>query len=205
MEMDLQKIRDDILERSLPDIAFEGWVWPVIERGARAAGHENTMAAAVFPAGIRDVLSHFADRADRWMLEDLRFIDPASLRIRDRIRRAVMARIESLAPWREQERRALAYLALPHRKPLAFGLAWRTADRIWTWAGDEAADYNHYTKRALLSAVLASVSLYWMNGNKGPDMKRTGEFLDRRIENVMQIGALAGKIKESAGRKRAWT
>ena len=53
-------------------------------------------------------------------------------------------------------RRSLAFLALPGNAPLASRLMWATADQLWRWAGDTATDFNHYSKRAILSTVLAS-------------------------------------------------
>jgi ubiquinone biosynthesis protein COQ9 len=74
---------------------------------------------------------------------------------------------------------------------------WRSADRIWTWAGDTATDYNHYTKRALLSGVMASTTLFWMQDNS-PASAASRAFLDRRIDNVLNIGRLLGTLKKKA-------
>ena len=191
--------RDIILENTLPEIAFSGWTWPGVVAAAERAGMDPAMAGAVFPGGLPDMVAHFSDWADRRMMDALAGTDPAALRVRDRVTLAVEKRLEVLAPHREAVRAALSFWAMPPRGMRAGGVVWRTADRIWDWAGDTATDYNRQTKRALLCGVIASTTLAWL-GDKGGDMAATRAFLARRIENVMQMGKFIGKIK---GRRAA--
>lgn len=191
------QIRDQLLNQALPDIVFDGWTWEVAERAAVSAGYDKTMARAVFPGGLSDFVGHLSDWADRQTLEILSHTDREALRIRDRIHLGVITRIETLQPWREAVRRAVTYWSVPTRTLQAGRLVWRSADTIWIWAGDTATDYNHYTKRALLSAVISATTLAWLNDETG-DLARTEAFLDRRIENVMKLGKALGRFKKSA-------
>lgn len=197
----IRDIRDRIIESALPDVPFDGWRWEGVCEASRAAGYDVAMACAVFPEKMNDVLDHFADKADRAMLERLsqKFTesDIAAMRVRDRVRTALLARYEYLNPHKEAIRKALQYWAMPLRKARAAKIIWRTSDRIWLWAGDTATDYNRYTKRVLLSGVIASTTLAWL-GDAGKDMEETKAFLDRRIENVMQLGRVSGKVKKKA-------
>jgi ubiquinone biosynthesis protein COQ9 len=188
----VHNIRDAILKQALPAVAFDGWTAKMLEKAAIDAGYESSMAAAVFPEGVGGALDHFADLIDRQMLENLAKIDAHELKVRERIRAAVMARLEVLQPYREAERLAVAYWSRPFRVARGGRQLWRTADRIWSWAGDTSTDYNRYTKRGLLSGVLASTTLAWLN-----DEDSAPAFLDRRIENVMQWGRVLGKIRKS--------
>jgi ubiquinone biosynthesis protein COQ9 len=195
--------RDQILESTLPDVVFSGWSWLAVSAAAEKAGLPAAMAAAVFPGGLPDVVAHFSDWADREMMKELADTHPGDLRVRDRVRVAVEARLTVLAPHREAVRAALSYWAMPLRGARAGGVVWRTADRIWDWAGDTATDYNRYTKRTLLCGVIASTTLAWLGDDSG-DMTATRAFLSRRIENVMQWGQFIGKIKERVpGGRRA--
>ena len=78
---------------------------------------------------------------------------------------------------------------MPRRAGPGARLVWRTADAIWHAAGDTATDYNRHTKRGLLTGVLASATLVWLR-----DADSVPAFVARRIENVMQMGRLLGKI-----------
>ncbi len=191
------QIRDQLLNQALPDIVFDGWAWEVAEKAAVSAGYDKTMAHAVFPGGLPDFVGHLSDWADRQTLEILSHTDHEALRIRDRIHLGVMTRIETLQPWREAVRRAVTYWSVPTRTLQAGRLVWRSADTIWIWAGDTATDYNHYTKRALLSGVISATTLAWLNDETG-DLTRTEAFLGRRIENVMKLGKALGRFKKSA-------
>lgn len=187
-----QTIRDKIIESVLPAVPFEGWSARALEKAAVEAGYKKSMVRAVFPDGVADALDHFADWADRRMLKKLNKTDPEDLRVRDRIRTAVLARLDVLKPHREAERQAVIYWSLPFRAARGGRILWRTAHRIWDWAGDTSTDYNHYTKRTLLSGVLASSTLAWLD-----DEDSAPGFVDRRIENVMEWGRLLGKIKKT--------
>ncbi len=192
--MNSLKIQDTILIAALPSVPFEGWSWKTLEAGAVAAGYAPDMARAVFPDGVAQAVSHFSGWADRAMLRELKSTDVAALRVRDRIRAGVMARLAVLEPYRDVVRMTLAYRSMPLRCFGAGKSLWATADAIWTWAGDDSRDYNRYTKRGLLSGILASVTLVWLN-DQTADLSATRSFLDRRIENVLQFGKMTGKFR----------
>lgn len=191
---DVQEIQDSILLAALPNVAFDGWHWSLIESAAQEAGYEASMARAVFPDRVKGALDAFADMADREMLKALADIAPEDLRVRDRVCEALLKRFEWLAPYKEALRQSVQFWMVPTRKPRGAKLVWRTADRIWDWAGDDASDYNRYTKRGLLSGVIVSTTFAFLN-DSSPHMDNTKAFLDRRIENVMQLGKVMNTIK----------
>lgn len=188
------KIKDQILEEALPDVVFDGWNDVTIYKAIDKAGLEKSIYNAAFPGGLQDVIAHFSDWADRQMLRRLEETNIEDMRIRDRIRRGVLTRLEVLAPHKEAVQSALKYWAVPYRGPKAGKNLWLTADRIWTWAGDTATDYNKYTKRGLLSAILASTTYTWLQDDTEQQSK-THDHLDKRIEDVMKIGKVMSKFK----------
>lgn len=188
----------DIILAALPDIIFDGWTMAVLERAVQKTGHDKAALSRLFPRGLRDAISCFCDMADQAMLAEMARHDLEKMRIRDRVALGVRARLEFLAPHREAVRRMISWLAPPSRALLGTRLVWRTADRIWWTAGDTATDYNHYTKRILLSGVLGSTTLYWL-GDNSKDFADSRAFLERRIDNVLKIGQkLGGKRKKPA-------
>jgi len=92
---------------------------------------------------------------------------------------------------------SLHFWIWPTRKLRAAKITWRTADVIWNWAGDDARDYNRYTKRGLLSGVIASTTIAWLN-DASTNMDKTKSFLDRRIENVMKLGKVIHSVQSKA-------
>jgi ubiquinone biosynthesis protein COQ9 len=117
------------------------------------------------------------------------------LRIRERIAKLVLARLEVLTPHREALRRATAARLLPSNALAATAALWRTVDLMWSLAGDRATDTSYYTKRSLLAAVWSSTFLYWLD-DRSEDLEATWAFLERRIDNVMQIGQLRARIDD---------
>jgi ubiquinone biosynthesis protein COQ9 len=204
MAGDLQAVRDRILLATLPHVAFDGWTRKALMAGVADARLSPDMALRTFPDGIPELVDHFADWADRRMLAELARQGTAQMRVRDRVAAGVRARLEVLAAHREATRRALAFLALPPNAPLAARLLWRTVDAMWYAAGDNATDFNYYTKRALLSAVYGSTVLCWL-ADSSEDFADTWAFLDRRIADVMKVPAYKARLKEALTRlPRPW-
>jgi ubiquinone biosynthesis protein COQ9 len=126
----------------------------------------------------------------------------STLKMRDRIKFAVRSRIELHTGSKEAARRALALLALPLNSALGLKLLYRTADAMWYAAGDTSADFNFYTKRAILAGVYSSTLLYWLN-DRSPGNEATWRFLDRRIDDVMKFEKLKSQVRAWQPRNRA--
>ena len=195
MGIEVTSIRDDILKAALEDVVFDGWSWEVLCSAGEKAGFSKNEVRAVFPGGMIEVFDHFSDWADREMLAALSDIDPEDLKIRERIRSAVVARFEALQAYKDAVRSSASKLLRPSYKMRVAKMGWRSASVIWDWAGDVSEDYNYYTKRAILSGILASASLVWFN-DADEDMHKTKAFLDKRIENVMQFEKFKRSVKE---------
>ncbi len=191
-------VRDAIIENALDHVAFDGWSWEALRRGAGDAGFTPDRADRAFPNGLREAAMHYADWADRHMLARLDGMDLENMRVRDRVAAGVRARLEFLTPHRESVRRILSFMALPQNAVITPRMAWRTCDHIWRAAGDRAADFNHYTKRGLLAPVYASTLLYWLD-DSSEGLGDTWNFLDRRIADVMKIPGYQAKLKRRFG------
>ena len=177
-------IRKAVLEAALPDITFEGWSENLLVRASKTVGIDDDMLHLAFADGVGDLIATFSKSGDAAMLAAL--AAPEDFKIRDRIRHAVRVRLEVDTEAREAVRRATGWLSLPGRQSLAGRLIYATADHIWHWAGDTATDYNHYSKRLILSGVLGATRLVWL-GDETDGNEKSWAFLDRRIENVMQF------------------
>jgi ubiquinone biosynthesis protein COQ9 len=189
-----QETRDRLLEAALPHVIFDGWGLAALKAGAANIGMTAGQIHAVFISPEQDLLSHFSDWADRRMLLALSEMDLPSMKVRARITGVVRARLEALAGNEEAVRRAAGTLALPGHTGLALRDGYRTVDAIWRVAGDEATDFNFYTKRGLLAAVLVSTTLFWLD-DSSDEHGATWAFLDRRIEGIMRIPKFEGAVR----------
>ncbi len=184
--------KDDLLDAALTHALFDGWSAATLEAARKEVGMTKAAAQAAFPRGAVDLALAYHQRGDALMVETLRSEDLSAMRFRDRIAYAVRLRLE-LAD-KELVRRGMALFALPQNAAEGSRALWETADAIWTVLGDTSRDVNWYTKRATLSAVYSSTVLYWL-GDGSEDNQATWEFLDRRIDNVMQFEKLKAQAK----------
>lgn len=189
-----QSQRDRLLEAALVHIPFEGWSRRALIAGAADIDVDAATAKRLFPRGGDDLLAHLDVWADRRMVQAVDQSTIDRLRMRERIARLVKMRLEILSPHREAVRRAIAARLLPSNAIKAGPALWRSVDLIWAIAGDRADDASYYTKRGLLLAVWTSTFFYWLE-DQSPGLEDSWAFLDRRIDNVMQIGRVRGQVE----------
>ena len=194
---DYRAMRDRLIEAALRHVPFDGWTRMALTRAAKDVGIEAADADALFPGNSADMIAWHSRLADRRMLAALAEMDLAAMKIRERIATAVMIRLTRNAGDREAVRRGLAVLSRPRHAGLALQLLYRTVDDMWFAAGDRSTDWNFYSKRLLLGGVYSSTLLVWLN-DQSEDHAETRAFLDRRIENVMQIPKIRSRISALA-------
>ncbi|MFY9238627.1 MAG: COQ9 family protein [Roseovarius sp.] len=189
------EIKARLLEAAAMHVPFDGWSEGAFQASARDADVDIAVARAVCPRGAVDLALAFHAAGDAAMLERLAVTDLSEMRFRDRVAAAVRFRLEAALD-KEMVRRGTALFALPHHSADGARAIWQTCDHIWTALGDTSDDVNWYTKRATLSVVYGSTVLYWLGDQSARD-EATWAFLDRRIDNVMQIETVKAKARES--------
>ena len=181
-----------VLAQALPNVAFDGWSQKLLDNAIEAAGVNADMAILAFDKGVGTLIKAFSRQGDAAMMDLLP--DADGLKIRERITEAVWARLRADADHKEAARRAAGWLAVPGHAKLGGKLVFETANQMWRWAGDTATDYNYYSKRLILSGVIASTRLVWFD-DESEGQVDTRAFLERRIENVMQFEKVKAKAR----------
>ena len=166
--------------------AFDGWNQKAVDSAAADLGIELAQARLAFPKDAPHMIEAWIEGVDAAMEAHFTPERIASLKVRERIRALIWYRLETMAPAREAARSALSILAMPQNVPLALRIGWRSADIMWRLAGDTATDYNHYTKRLILSGVYGATLLAWLD-DQSEGWIETGAFLDRRLADVMRF------------------
>jgi ubiquinone biosynthesis protein COQ9 len=186
---------DTLLDAALMHVAFDGWTEASFATAVADCDMDPTLARALCPRGAVDLALAYHRRGDRLMLERLATEDLTGLRFRDKIAAAVRFRLEAVED-KEAVRRGVTLFALPTHAADGAKAIWGTVDAIWTALGDTSEDINWYSKRATLSGVYSSTVLYWL-GDQTLDHHATWEFLDRRIDNVMQFEKLKADVQKN--------
>jgi ubiquinone biosynthesis protein COQ9 len=179
--------RDAAIAALLPRVPVQGWTMAALRRALGDLGADPLDAELLFPGGTPDLIEAFIDLSDRRMEQDAG--DFSATRLPDRVRALIVLRLQANRPHKDAVRRALGVLALPGNIALAARCTGRTVDAIWHAAGDRAADFSWYTKRATLAGIYAATLLFWLRDD-GEDDAATLAFLDRRLEGVARFGRL---------------
>ena len=147
-----------------------GWNATMARAACAAAGLSEGDQDLLLPHGARDLAALLSRRHDDRAFATLAEVDPATLKIRERIARGVSARMEAGAEDLEACRKCAGFLALPHNAESGLKLAWETA-----------TDWNHYSKRTILSGILVpALTMRWFDGREAAEA-----FVSDRIDNVM--------------------
>jgi len=186
--------KDALLDAALLHVPFDGWSETTFRAAAAESDVEMAMARAVCPRGAVDLALAYHARGDAAMVARLRS-DELPERFSEKIAAAVRFRIEAVTD-KEAVRRGTTLFALPMYAADGAKAIWGTADKIWDTLGDTSDDVNWYTKRATLAGVYSATVLYWL-GDDSIDTQATWAFLDRRIDDVMQIEKVKAQVRDN--------
>ncbi len=190
-----QSPKEQLLDAALMHVPFDGWSEATFQAAIAEAEIDPTVARAVCPRGSVDLAVAYHKRGDGLMIARMKSEDLSEMKFRDKIAAMVRFRLEVVTD-KEVVRRGTTLFALPQYAADGAKLIWGSSDAIWDALGDTSNDVNWYTKRATLSAVYSSTVLYWL-GDTSDSHAETWSFLDRRIDNVMQIEKVKAQVNNS--------
>ena len=194
--MKVEQHLSELLAAILPHVVFDGWSQTSFDCAVADLKMDPAFAAMIAPRGALDLAVAYHRQGDADMRAAYKNSSTVSLRIREKITLAVRLRLEAIADKRggEARHRALCFAASCGRRcQLDLGGRLITSG---IFLGDSSRDVNWYSKRATLSAVYGATVLFGL-GDESPDHVATWSFLDRRIENVMQIEIAKAKIRDN--------
>jgi ubiquinone biosynthesis protein COQ9 len=188
------RFRDQLLDALLELAPETGCTLAGLVRAAQKAGLSEGQALLAAPNGVADLLELFGARAAR--AAGARLDDPAiaAMKVRQKVAAGVKAWLAELGRHKAAVKRAAASPANLLTGPKG---VWAAADAIWSGLGDKSTDFNWYTKRMILSGVIGSTLAVWLGTD---DQQQVDDFLDRRIENVMQLEKFKGQVKDAVSK-----
>lgn len=184
------RIRARLLDAILAIAGEEGWTKAAMDRAGKAAGFSEGEVELAAPNGVRDLLEAHSRRVARAVHDGLVSADLTGIKIREKVRRGVLAYLAELEPHKAAVKRASGSPLGAANGPTSL---WQAADAIWSGLGDKSTDGNWYSKRLILSGVIGSTTLVWLGAD---DREAVEAFLDRRIENVMQFEKAKAETKQ---------
>lgn len=191
-DMTLDELRVALAPKIADAAIFDGWSDDAVESAAMELGADLDVAKLAFPGGAMDMIGAWIDGVDAHMAQTLPAEKLANMPIRERIRSLVQTRLDAIDGQEEALKRATAIMAMPQNVAETLKRSWKSADLMWRLAGDTATDYNHYTKRTILSGIYAA-TLAAFADDISEDKAKTKAFLERRIEGVMKFEKVKAK------------
>ncbi|MGB3740027.1 MAG: COQ9 family protein [Pontixanthobacter sp.] len=185
-DLTLDELRVSLAPKIADNAIFDGWSDLAVKTAAEMEGVDGDVARLAFPDGAVDMIGAWIEAVDARMALECPADRLAEMPIRERIRTLVQCRLDAIDGQEEALKRATAILAMPQNLGLAARRSWKSADLMWRLAGDAATDYNHYTKRTILAGIYAATLAIYAD-DTSERKARTAEFLDRRIDGVMQF------------------
>ena len=184
------------IDIALKHVPFEGWNEQVFEKTCLEANISIIQGKLLFPRSSTDLMLSFLKRDDQELSNLVKKNDNVNQKYRIRISNAIFDRINLAQKNREAYRKALSLLALPHMTPDNAAMMWNLSDTIWVALNDSSTDVSWYTKRITLGFVYSTSLIYWL-GDESHELKKTKDFLERRIEDVMEFEMVKGKFRNS--------
>ncbi len=191
-DMTLDELRVALAPKIADAAIFDGWSDDAVESAAMEMGADLDVAKLAFPGGAMDMIGAWIDGVDAHMAQTLPAEKLANMPIRERIRSLVQTRLDAIDGQEEALKRATAIMAMPQNVAETLKRSWKSADLMWRLAGDTATDYNHYTKRTILSGIYAATLAVFAD-DISEDKAKTKAFLERRIEGVMKFEKVKAK------------
>lgn len=196
----LDEVRAALAPLVARNAAFDGWSAAAVDLAAAQAGVDPEIAALAFEGKALSMIDAWFAHIDASMLAACPPETLSAMKIREKIAALVEARLDAASADKEALRRALSILALPQNIAHAAKLGWRAADHMWRAAGDTTVDYNHYTKRTLLTGIYSATLLAFVN-DESEGHADTRAFLARRIKGVMQFEKAKARLTANAERR----
>ncbi len=177
-------LANKILNKALKLVPQQGWCDEVLEQSQDEQTFSN----------IKELVSYFLEENDRLMLKTLEKTNIEKLKIRQRIRKALIVRFKQHN--KDILAKTLKFLSNPANSDLAFRSLSTSCNKIWSWAGDESTDFNFYSKRLLLAGVYSTSLIYYLK-KTDMDLDDLSIFIENRLDDVVKLGSLKQKITNS--------
>lgn len=197
-----EQLQARILTAALEFVPLHGWSMEAIAAGAETIGL-STATTGMFYNGAGDLVHHFIAQCNAQLTEILaeqhnqvQLGNAEQKKTADFLRDAVETRLRMLSPYIETWPQAMSILLLPHNIPDSLKHLSTLVDDMWYYAGDRSTDLNWYTRRAALTGIYNTTELVMVQ-DSSPDFQDTWNFLDNRIQDVVNMAGTAKQVKST--------
>ena len=195
--IDSTQNKEKILQEFLIIAASDGWSLESLQQALKSCQIEEKFLPLIFENDLLDLLKFYVEtynhKASQQIVNDQNF---SSSKIREKIATLILKRLEVEIPNKLALQRLLNFLLNPKNlltvkygiRPafIGFKLCYQIADHMWYSIGDNATDFNFYTKRMILAKVFYR-SFFKFLKDDSADLALTKNFITDEINKVMKI------------------
>ncbi|XP_071767352.1 ubiquinone biosynthesis protein COQ9, mitochondrial [Centroberyx gerrardi] len=197
-----EQLQARVLTAALEFVPLHGWSMEAIAAGAETLGLSSA-STGMFHNGAGDLVLHFIAQCNSQLTEILaeqhnqvQLGQAEPKETADFLRDAVETRLRMHIPYIETWPQAMSILLLPHNIPDSLKHLSTLVDDMWYYAGDRSTDLNWYTKRAALTGIYNTTELVMVQ-DSSPDFQDTWNFLDNRIQDVVNMAGTAKQVQST--------
>ncbi|XP_070763617.1 ubiquinone biosynthesis protein COQ9, mitochondrial [Enoplosus armatus] len=197
-----EQLQARILTAALEFVPLHGWSMEAVAAAAETLGLSSA-STGMFYNGAGDLVLHFIAQCNSQLIEILaeqhnqvQLGQAEPKKTADFLRDAVETRLRMYIPYIESWPQAMSILLLPHNIPDSLKHLSTLVDDIWYYAGDRSTDMNWYTKRAALTGIYNTTELVMLQ-DSSPDFQDTWNFLDNRIQDVVNMASSAKQVQST--------
>lgn len=196
MLIDSVENQQKILHHFLELCCLEGWSSKTLEAAFVKADIDVKFVNLIFANGASDVADLFVRNIDEKMIREVEKIDLSQMKISDKIKALIKIRLNLNLPYQQQIKKLISFYSQPSNAIYGFKNIYHSADLMWKLIGDNATDFNFYSKRIILSKVYIRV-LFCFARDDSANHQKTFDLLDSQIKKVVQFTAFKFKLKNS--------
>lgn len=190
--MNLNQIRNNLLEKSKPLVLKKGWHDNLLKELTENSKFSYAEIQSLFPNGCKDLVQIYLNEINKKMNEESKKLNLIRLRVHERIRELLILRFKILLQEKKIISKTFTYLLLPQNFQISSKNLYKTVDQIWFLAGDNSTDFNFYSKRVILSTIYSSTLIHFINND---NLQKTIDLLDKQLKKVSKIPNLKNNFK----------
>ena len=183
-----------LMRRMLNHVPDLGWTWDALYRAALSSKKTKNPTEeelqTLFDKKISNIIGILNEQLDEEMYEIFNAKDNKNLGVTETIRALVLCRLKASQNYRSIVKTSLFFMAQPRNAYDALTQVMKTSGKIWELAGDSSRGRTFYSKRLILAGVYSSTLAYWL-ADETRSVAESEDFLDRRLENVKNIGKIS--------------
>ena len=191
--MNINQIRNQILQDAKPSIAKYGWTDDLFIKISKTSKYNTEDIKALFPKGNKPLIEMYLKEINNKMNIDSKKLNLIRFRVHERIRELIILRLKIMQKEKILITKTFYYLLMPQNYKLASKNLYKTLDQIWFLAGDNSTDFNFYTKRAILGSVYSATIIHFINNN---NINKTIDVLNNKLKIVSKIPILKNRSKD---------